>query len=54
MTSLIAFIIALTFGTANVNFQDVQSTDQIQMSKDDGIGASGDGGQVTDDPEDRG
>lgn len=51
MTSLIALIIALTFGTANVNFQDVQTTDQIQMSKDDGIGVNGDGGQKTEYPD---
>jgi len=55
MTSIIAFLIALTFGTANVRMADYQSfqeAEQVQMtSKDDGVGVNGTGGQVNDNPE---
>jgi len=52
MTSIIAFLIALTFGTANVRMADYQSfqeAEQVQMtSKDDGVGVNGTGGQMSD------
>lgn len=57
MTSIIAFLIALTFGTANVQKSDVQNfqnTEETQLfSKDDGVGMGGSGGGMTDDPKER-
>jgi hypothetical protein len=54
MTSIIAFLIALTFGTANVrmaDYQNIMEQEQVRMTKDDGIGVNGTGGQVNDNPE---
>ena len=59
MTSFIAFLIALTFGTANVQKADYQNMNNSfeetqQFGKDDGIGMGGSGGGVIADPKDRG
>lgn len=57
MTSIIAFLIALTFGTANVQkseIQNFQTNEETQMfSKDDGVGMGGSGGGMTEDPKKR-
>lgn len=55
MTSIIAFLIALTFGTTNVymsDYQNIIEKEQIQKTSkgDDGVGINGEGGQVIDDP----
>lgn len=56
MTSIIAFLIALTFGTTNVymsDYQQLNEKEQIQKTSkgDDGVGINGEGGQVTTNPE---
>lgn len=56
MTSIIAFLIALTFGTANITVNDYQQfsdNDKIEFSKDDGVGIGGEGGGMTEDPKER-
>ena len=55
MTSLIAFLIALSFGTANISSADQQfsNNDQIEYGKDDGVGIGGEGGGMTEDPKDK-
>lgn len=51
MTSLIALFIALTFGTANVQVNNMtQPTQELQYSNDDGVGISGEGGSKTEYP----
>ena len=53
MTSLIALFIALTFGTANVEVNNMtQPTQELQYSNDDGVGISTQGGQKTEQPGD--
>lgn len=56
MTSLIALLIAMTFGTANVaDYQTGTPTEQIQFSSDDGVGMDGQGGSRTgNDPDKKG
>lgn len=52
MTSLIAFFIAITFGTANIAIDNPTSPAQeYTYSTDDGVGISGQGGQKTENPD---
>lgn len=56
MTSFIAFLLALTFGTANVTVADYQQftdNEKIEFAKDDGVGIGDSGGGMTEDPKDR-
>lgn len=56
MTSLIALLIAMTFGTANVaDYQTGIPSQEIEYTNDDGIGVNGEGGSRTEkDPETKG
>ncbi len=56
MTSIIAFLFALTFGTANVaenDYQQFSDNDKIEYGKDDGVGIGGEGGGMTEEPKER-
>lgn len=55
MASFIAFLIALSLGTATYQQQtDFPQQEQIEkFSKDDGIGMGEGGNQATEDPKDR-
>lgn len=56
MTSIIAFLIALSFGTANITVDDYQqftNNEKIEFGKDDGVGIGGEGGGMHEDPKDR-
>ncbi len=52
MTSLIAFFIAITFGTANIAIDNpTPPAQEYTYSTDDGVGISGQGGQKTENPD---
>lgn len=56
MTSIIAFLIALSFGTANITVDDYQqftNNEKIEFGKDDGVGIGDSGGGMHEDPKDR-